>query len=135
MRVYLAARWERQEEMQRYSEQLRAEGIEVVSAWTEIDSPSSDGYTGIARDHRALQAMMDVQQLVSANVLVLFSDVGNPDPRGEKHVESGIALALGKRVLLVGSAENVFHSLPDVEHFPGWVDCLGRSSSCARATH
>ena len=126
MRVYLAARFERQEEMQRYSEQLRAEGIEVVSAWTEIDSPSSDGFTGIARDRRALQAMMDVQQIVGTNILVLFSDAGNPDPRGGKHVESGIALALGKRLLLVGSAENVFHSLPDVEHFPLWPDCLTR---------
>lgn len=126
MRVYLSARFERQEEMQRYSEQLRAEGIEVVSAWTELDSPSSDGFTGIAVERRALTAMMDVQQLVGANALVLFSDAANPDPRGGKHVETGIALALSKRILLVGSAENVFHNLPDVEHFPAWPECMAR---------
>jgi hypothetical protein len=172
MRVYLSARFERQDEMQRYSEQLRAEGIEVLSAWTELDCPSSDGFTGIASDRRALQAMMDVQQLVGSNVLVSFSDAaalcssrmghnrevcghrltehapaeGDPnrlfceqcgcgewkpgpahfDPRGGKHVETGISLALGKRILLVGSAENVFHDLPDVEHFADWPGCLAR---------
>ena len=112
--------------MQRYSEQLRAEGIEVLSAWTELDCPSSDGFTGIATERRALQAMMDVQQLVGSNVLVSFSDAAAADPRGGKHVETGIALALGKRILLVGSAENVFHNLPDVEHLSDWPGCLAR---------
>jgi nucleoside 2-deoxyribosyltransferase len=126
MRVYLSARFERQNEMQRYSEQLRTEGIEVVSAWHELDSPSSDGFSGIARERRAWLAMMDVQQLVGSNVLVSFSDADSLDPRGGKHVETGIALALGKRLLLVGSAENIFHSLPDVEQFPSWSECFVR---------
>ena len=112
--------------MQRYSEQLLAEGIEVLSAWHELDLPSSDGFSGIARERRAWMAMMDLQQLVGSNALVSFSDAGSPDPRGGKHVETGIALALGKRLLLVGSEENIFHSLPDVEQFPSWTECFAR---------
>src|SRR5271166_2519107 len=127
MRVYLAARFERQHEMRCYAEQLRAEGIEVVSTWLEFDSPSLDGFSGIATERRALQAMLCVQQLVTTNVVAVFSDVPHaPDSHGNKHVEMGAALALGKRVLLCGKPENNFHELPDVERFDGWCECFAR---------
>jgi hypothetical protein len=127
MRVYLSARFERQNEMQLYSEQLRAEGIEVLSAWTEIDSPSSNNFNGIGTQRRALFAMMNLQQLVGSHVLVVFSDAGGKADRlGEKHVDLGVALALGKRLLLVGAAENSYHDLPDVEQFATWPPCFMR---------
>lgn len=128
MRVYLSARFERQNEMRLYAEQLRAEGIEVLSAWHDIDSPSSDGFSGIAPERLAWLAMLDLQQLAESNTLVSFSDrqSGSPDPRGGKHVEAGVALGLGKRLLLVGDAENCFHHLPDVERFPAWPECMAR---------
>lgn len=126
MRVYLSAKFERQKEMQLYSEQLRAEGIEVVSTWTDLDVASRDGFSGIAPERRALAAMLDVQQLVRSNLLVLFSDGDAADPRGGKHVEFGIGLALGKRLMLVGRQENVFHDLPDVERCDDWPQTLRR---------
>jgi hypothetical protein len=132
MRIYLSARFERQSEMQIYGEQLRAESVEVVSHWTNLDLPSSDGFSGIAPPRRALDAMMRVEQVVKCNVLVMFSDAQRrlawsaPDPRGERHWEAGIALALGKRVLVVGPTENVFEDLPDVEHFAEWPECVAR---------
>lgn len=129
MRVYLSAKFERQDEMQLYTEQLRAEGIEVLSAWTDIDSPSSDGFTGIAPQQRALRAMMDLQQVGGTNTLVRFTD----HPQGKRWsdgnddgTEFGVALALGKRLLVVGPARNIYHELPDVERFPGWAECFAR---------
>lgn len=132
MRVYLSARFQRQEEMRRYAEQLRAEAIEVVSAWHDIDSPSSDGFSGLDDQRRAWLAMLDVQQLSGTNVVTVFSEDAKPvrrqhsRDRAVRHVEFGTALALGKRVLLVGDAENSFYCLPDVEHFPSWPDALMR---------
>lgn len=42
--------------------------------------------------------------------------------RGGRHVEFGMALALGKRVIVVGPRENVFHLLPEVEVHVNWND-------------
>ena len=127
MRVYLAARYERQHEMRKYAEQLRAEGIEVISTWVEFESPSSDGFSGLGADRRALQAMLCVQQVAACNLVTVFSDVPHgPDPRGGKHFEMGAALALGKRVLLVGKPEHIFHELSDVEQYERWEECFAR---------
>lgn len=126
MRVYLSARFERQKEMRVYGEQLRAEGIEVFSTWPELDLPSRDGFSGIAPERRAMAAMLDVQQVAASNLVVIFSDGDDPDPRGGKHVEMGLALALSKRLLLVGRQENAFHDLPDVEHCEDWPAASAR---------
>ena len=44
--------------------------------------------------------------------------------RGGRHVEFGLALAWGKGVVVVGPRENVFHTLPQVEHFWRWPEAL-----------
>jgi len=133
MRVYLSARFSRQQELRSYAEQLRAEGIEVVSAWHDLESPSSDGFSGVGEERLRWLAMMDLQQLVGTNAVVVFSDRGvqhfGSQMRGmdgEKHLESGVALALGRRILLVGEVENKYQHLPDVERFPAWPECLAR---------
>ena len=41
--------------------------------------------------------------------------------RGGRHAEFGIALALGKRVIVIGPRENVFHALPAVERYESWA--------------
>jgi nucleoside 2-deoxyribosyltransferase len=113
--------------MRTYTEQLRAEGIEVVSAWPDLALPSVDGFTGVVRQIRQTEAMLCLQQIVACNVMVLFGDVPHAaDPRGGKHVEMGVAVALGKRVLLCGAAENIFHELPDVEQRASWGECFAR---------
>ena len=125
MRVYLTSRYDRKQELRQLAEQLRAEAIEVVSAWHDIDSPSSDGFAGMDEQRLAWLAMLELQQLVQTSVLVLFLDAGRCK-RGDPHLETGVALALGKRLLLIGKPEMKFHCLPDVERFPAWPECLAR---------
>lgn len=131
MRVYLSARFQRQEEMRRYAAQLRDQAVEVVSAWHDVDVPSVDGFAGLDNQRRAWLAMLDLQQLMGTNVVAAFatpddSHSGRLDETGGRHVEFGVSLALGKRVLLIGDSENCYHSLPDVEHFPAWPAALDR---------
>lgn len=40
--------------------------------------------------------------------------------RGARHVEFGLALGTGKRLLVVGYRENIFHVLPAVEYYETW---------------
>lgn len=44
--------------------------------------------------------------------------------RGERHVEFGIALASGKKCVVIGPAENVFYCLEGVERFDTWNEAL-----------
>jgi hypothetical protein len=46
--------------------------------------------------------------------------------RGGRHVEFGAAVATGKRLIVVGHRENLFHHLPGVEFFDGpkWLDAI-----------
>lgn len=44
--------------------------------------------------------------------------------RGGRHVEFGLAVGRGKRCIVVGPRENVFHLLPTVEHYADWAAAL-----------
>jgi hypothetical protein len=57
--------------------------------------------------------------LHKAATLISFTD-GAP-ARGGRHVEFGMAYAWGKRLIVVGPREHVFHALPLVEHYPDWA--------------
>ena len=48
-------------------------------------------------------------------MVIVFT--GEPSTSGGLHTEFGMALALKKRLILVGPRENVFHTLPEVEYY------------------
>jgi hypothetical protein len=92
--------------MRQIAEGLRRRGHWIVSRW--IDGQDTDDRQAVARDW---------EDLHNADCLVAFAETpGAPGrQRGGRHVEFGIALARGIRVILVGEPENVFHYLPRVE--------------------
>ena len=124
-KVYLAARYSRNDEMRGVRDVLAALGFQVTSRWIEDlggrygkgsftpDQLNSDaGYcAGVGR--------RDVEDIEDADVVVSFT---SPDGggKGGRHVEFGLALGLGKHLVVVGPRENVFHTLPDVEWYPDW---------------
>ena len=67
----------------------------------------------------AKYAQVDVDDLSAADVVVSFTSADGGG-KGGRHVEFGLALGLGKRLVIVGPRENVFHTLPHVEHYPNW---------------
>jgi hypothetical protein len=46
--------------------------------------------------------------------------------RGGRHVEFGVAVASGKRLIVIGYRENVFRWLAQVAFYDGWEDFLRR---------
>lgn len=135
MRIYLAARYSRREEMCVYRTSLEAMGHTVTSRWLngahQIDDTGvpigdhgehrieCDGSADVrGADLRLKFAQEDVDDVVAADAVISFTEkprsTGN---RGGRHVEFGIALALGKRLLVVGHRENLFHWLGSVEFF------------------
>ncbi len=149
MRIYLAARYSRREELQGYRAELEQRGHEVTSrwVWTDHDLPldADPGLGGLG----VRFAMEDWEDLLRSDCVISFTE----DPtqrvpgraRGGRHVEFGIALAVralrfkgclhhGRecalrppvpfRPIVVGARENVFHHLPEIEFFATWPEAL-----------
>ena len=120
MLVYLAARYRRAEEMRRRAEELSALGHHVTSRWIRGGHSVSGGYDDPLW---ARYAQEDVDDVASADAVVCFLEP-NGGGSGGRHAEFGMALAWGKRIIVVGEPEHLFHTLPSVEAYATWAEAL-----------
>ena len=67
-------------------------------------------------------ARQDCEDLMAADTVIIFTEIPNTIlATGGRHVEFGLALAQGKRMIIVSPRENVFHYLlPDSQIFATW---------------
>lgn len=125
-RFFLSAPYRRRLEMVRYAEDLKALGQEVCSRW--IDGNREAIQPRLVHDP-ALKAIRNViigenlGDLGEAHALIHFSDA-EPDPRGTRHVEMGIAIGMELDIILIGPPENVFHQAPFVSQFADWHEFI-----------
>lgn len=115
-RFYLAARYSRRDELLGVRDVLSAFGHEVTSRW--LDGGHQADPNDFAAMHRF--ATEDIADLRRADIVVAFTETPRVPHtnRGGRHVELGIAWALGKRTYIVGPYENAFTTL--CEQFPSW---------------
>lgn len=124
MKVYLASRWERREEMARYRDELISMGIEVVSTWMSGPMEEWSLHNGMsALEHGRSEAVRDADEVGEADLVVNFTE----DPttawvRGGRHWECGYSYALGIDQLLVGPREIVFHCLAHMNQVDTWEE-------------
>ncbi len=112
MKIYLAARYERMIELRTYRDDLEKMGHVVTSCWLSGVHDKLDPLDA---------ARNDCRDVVSSDCVISFTEI--PESafgRGGRHVEFGVALARGKRAIVVGHRENVFHHLPEAEFYPTW---------------
>lgn len=134
LRFYLAARYSRLEEMRGYATDLAQLGLGTAElAWLsgthEWDGSQQPGEE-LARAQRF--ALDDLADLAKAQVVVVFTEEPGAGGRnrGGRHVEYGLALANAlarpkrQHVVIVGPAENVFHTLPMIPRFATWQDAV-----------
>jgi hypothetical protein len=121
--IYLAARYSRNAEMRRIRDALQALGHEVTSRW--IDQHGGNLLESIVAEQLnaepeqcAHYAEVDLDDLRAADTVISFTSEGGG--KGGRHVEYGLALGLGKRLVIVGPREHVFHTLGAVEWYPDW---------------
>jgi hypothetical protein len=121
--VYIAASYPRKDEAQSLAGLLKHRGHCVSSRWHR-EGPKKDNPTLWPTD-----CLRDLEDLEECNVLVGIT--GDNLSRGGRHTEIGIALATGKRIILVGPMEQVFHAHPKIEVVSSPADAvelLGRES-------
>lgn len=125
MKVYLAAQYPRRDELRHVAALLRENNIEVTSRWLQESLPLGTQLPDLSDSDLREFADIDGEDIRAADTLVLFSEdplIGLP--RGTHHTEFGYALGLGKRTIVVGGYENVFHYLPEVIHYATLQDFL-----------
>jgi len=116
--VYLAARIRRRDELLAHAAELNAAGIEVTSSWLTMPAPddwASTVWADLAR--------IDREDVLRADGLILFAEP-ELDGGSGRHVEFGMALALGKPTIVVGRVENLFQRLPEVRVVEDWPAAL-----------
>lgn len=104
MKVYVAAPWVKRPEARVVADRLVAHGHTVVSRWLHLHGDTDDPRV------LAIEAQNDVDDVRRADVLVLC----NLEKSEGKSVETGIALASGLSVIVIGQRSNIFHYLPAV---------------------
>jgi hypothetical protein len=97
--------------------ELERRGHECTSRWIADDTKFGTG--DYCDSERQLLAVLDEQDVRdAADGLILLAESRGHLVPGGKHVETGIALALGHPVYVIGDRENIFHWHPRVRVFP-----------------
>ena len=127
MRIYLAAQYARRDELREYAKQAESCGIHVGAEWLK----ETDALNSVLKDStdasKAAHAQQDWWDVGSCDVFVFFAEDSTVGiPRGGRNVEFGVALALGKPIVVIGEPENIFFYLPgiDIEFFHTWESAL-----------
>lgn len=115
MKLYLAAGFSKKNDIAEKTELLKSYGVDVVSSWhLETVGPQTT-LADCSDDYHRENAARDLAEIESADTLVLFTqDPTIPFCRGGRMHEAGYAQGKGKRVVVVGPKENIFHWLSDV---------------------
>src|SRR5690349_10728046 len=110
MRLYIAGH--SQEQARATKDLLEEHGYEIVARWIVKDTKFASGLNAYSDSERQNLAAMDEHDVRESDALVLLAEPEGKTVPGGKHVETGIALALSKRVYVVGRRENLFHWHP-----------------------
>lgn len=123
MKIYLASQWVNRHELRRFKGGLIYHGHYVTSRWIDREERPDD-FTQEANRAREI-ANEDLYDLEAADTLLLYAE-NNPNTRnrGGLYVEFGIAMALGKRLFIIGPRTNVFTYLPEVQVWDSFNDFL-----------
>lgn len=124
MKIYIAGGYFKKDYFKEVANCLEAEfGVEITSSWLNEQWPPNTTLDQVEDSELRSFAVQDCADIQRADVFMLFSsDPKVPTVRGGRHVEMGIALALGKAIWVIGPKENVFHYIPGITHFKTLAD-------------
>jgi hypothetical protein len=124
--VYIAGQYARRDELRIYQHSFLGRNIHVTSRWLMEDAALNHSLTEFDPEWKRLTALKDYWDIQRADTLIFFAEEPEQQPRrGGRHVEFGMALALGKKVLVVGGEENIFHYMPQVKHYSSFEQLIG----------
>lgn len=122
MYIYLAARFDRRDELRGYRDDLVAQGHVVTSRWLDEEGQEESANPDILAENpdKYVQfAEKDIKDIIAAELLVMFTSVEGGGWGGH-HTEFGFALGRIKPVAIIGPRVNVFHAFEYIPVYPDW---------------
>lgn len=116
MRIYVAAQFETAGDVRNLAKKITEARHQVVSTWHQVSDKNEtrqDAWT----DRAISFCCRDIIDLNRADTILFISQGDGSKSKGGRHFELGYAAAQGKRLLMIGPAENVFHAIPHIRHF------------------
>lgn len=108
-KVYMASLFSRREELEALAPLLEKAGHKNNARWVY------GGEDGLSLEDIS---KLDLDDVDECDIVLSFTHPrGTKTPGGGRHVEFGYGLARGKRMVLIGPRENVFHNDPRVEQY------------------
>jgi hypothetical protein len=116
VKVYVATKWENRFAAWNWMRKLESKGHVITHDWTQEDAGNADN------DYLRTCAAKDVQGVKDCDALVL---INHPAVCGAL-VEFGIALGLGKHLILVDydGPSAIFYRLPNVYHVKNLAEAV-----------
>lgn len=130
MKLYLAAPYAARDTIRDKATQLEKIGFSITSTWLkeqhEITPGTINAATDLTDEQTNLHVHTDIKDVSRSNLLVLFTNdtAGAASTSGGRHVETGIAMAQGVPVIVVGEPENIFHRSRYCTVVPNWEAAL-----------
>lgn len=122
---YLASSYSRRDELNTYRAKLEELGYTVNARWLSGAHEVRDNYE--QRLENQIFAQEDMEDLSKSDIFMLFTNPLGHAGRGGHHVETGMAIAFGKEVIIIGQKINVFHYLPGIEFYETFEDFLNNA--------
>lgn len=125
MRIYLAAKYSRMEELRVYRDELTALGHTVTSRWLDGNHEQVDESDPTNDDLRRW-AVEDLEDIDRSSMFLCFT---GGDKSAGRNIELGYALRRDQfihdfKVAICGPRESVFHHLKSVQVFETWPDAI-----------
>lgn len=108
--VYVACPWDLKEQAKAAAKRFKAAGWTIASHWFNYTGSGDIANPTQFRE----EALRDVEEVINSDLLVLLNLQKRGEETSGKAVETGLAIACGIPVIVVGGWTNVFHFLPDV---------------------
>jgi nucleoside 2-deoxyribosyltransferase len=117
--IYLSSRTARRDELLVAAADCEAGGLVVASTWLHAEPVDPEDPAAAAA-----AAERDLRDLRAAEIFIGFTEpmASASRGRGGRHLELGVALALDKRIFLVGpEREHIFHRIGDIALYSDWA--------------
>lgn len=127
MKIYLAARYLRRDELREYRRKLKELGHEVTSRWLDERKDAASTVHDVTEAEHIKIALRDLEDVAAADMFVVFNNEKGMKKRGGHHVEMGYAMAKGKKLVVLEEKENTFCYLPEIKFFKNFeefAECL-----------
>lgn len=132
VRIYLAARYREKNRMKQFQKELIERGHTVTSTWMNETYAPDVKMEDLSEDQMRYFANRDLDEIEESDVVFLFTVAPTTEiVRGGSIFEAGYAMGKGKKLLVIGPAQNIFLLLTvnKVSNWKGAKEWLSRQSN------